>query len=122
MTTLEVELVVCCLTVVFSLIHLSSMIIFLAEGSTPLLNISWLLQKLNMTKTTLFKACAVVLILTFFVLRILLSPYMVIHMLLHQAAWGENTFELYWFNVAIVAFFMLLNFFWFYKLIQVAMK
>uniref|UniRef100_A0A7S3LZR4 TLC domain-containing protein n=1 Tax=Spumella elongata TaxID=89044 RepID=A0A7S3LZR4_9STRA len=99
-----------------------SMIIFLAEGSTPLLNASWLLQKLNMLDTSLFQLCAIGLLGSFFVLRVLLSPYMVIHMFLYQTSWGENTFQLFWFNFVIVFSFMLLNYFWFYKLVSLAFK
>lgn len=98
------------------------MIIFLAEGSTPLLNASWLLQKLNMLKTSMFKLCAVSLILSFFVLRVVLSPFMLGHMYLFKDSWGPNNDALYWFNFAIVGSFLLLNYFWFYKLVALALK
>mmetsp|Transcript_32112 Transcript_32112/g.54160 ORF Transcript_32112/g.54160 Transcript_32112/m.54160 type:complete len:250 (-) Transcript_32112:67-816(-) len=96
------------------------MIIFVAEGSTPLLNISWLLQKLGLSNTALFIGCAAALILTFFVVRVVLSAYMVIHMILYQRDWGPDTDLLFWFNFVIVFIFGLLNYFWFYKLLKLA--
>lgn len=99
-----------------------SMLVFIAEGSTPLLNASWLLQKLNMLNTSLFKLCALSLLVSFFVLRILLSPYMLWHMWTYRPTWGPNTDQLFWFNFLIVALFGVLNYFWFYKLVQVSMK
>lgn len=111
-------------TVIFNflLLFYYSMIIFMAEASTPFLNLSWLLQKQSMTKTTIFKLCAMVLILTFFVFRVILSPYMLWHMISFQTSWGANNNQLFWFNFIVVALFGLLNYYWFYKLISLAMK
>jgi hypothetical protein len=97
------------------------MMIFIAEGSTPALNASWLLQKLDMTKTLLFKACAAYLLIAFVVLRLALSPYMVVHMVLFRESWGDAE-VLFWFNIVIVFLFGVLNYFWFYKLLMIALK
>lgn len=75
-----------------------------------------------MLKSTMFKFCASGLILSFFVLRVILSPFMLGHMYLFKESWGPNTDSLYWFNFVIVASFMLLNYFWFYKLVALALK
>ncbi|KAJ1432310.1 hypothetical protein B484DRAFT_395033 [Ochromonadaceae sp. CCMP2298] len=99
-----------------------SMLIFIAEGSTPALNASWLLQKLGMTKTLLFKAFAAYLMAAFVVVRLALSAYMVVHMVLHEAEWGADTQVLFWFNTVIVFLFGVLNYFWFYKLLVMALK
>lgn len=98
-----------------------SMMVYIAEGSTPFLNISWLLHLLSRKKTVLFKLCAVLLIITFFTCRILLGPFMVYHMIIHREEWGpEGRGGLFIFNTAIVSLFALLNFYWFYKLLSVA--
>jgi hypothetical protein len=97
-----------------------SMIVFLAEASTPFLNLSWLLQKLGYESSTMFKLVAFILIVTFFVFRVLLSPYAVYHMIANPEVWG-NQLIMYYFNVQVVAFFALINFFWFYKLVALAL-
>jgi hypothetical protein len=98
-----------------------SMMVFIAEGSTPALNLSWLLHQLNMKDTLLFKACAGVLLLSFFVFRVLMSPCMFWHLTVYRDHWGVyNNTMMYWGNWFIVGSFMLLNFFWFYKLLLVA--
>ena len=98
-----------------------SMLVYIAEGSTPFLNISWLLYLLQLKKTIGFKLCAVLLILSFFCCRILLGPFMVYHMLTHREEWGEDGRGiLYVGNTAIVSIFAVLNFYWFYKLLLVA--
>jgi TLC domain len=98
-----------------------SMLVYIAEGSTPFLNISWLLHQLQMKNTLLFKVFALLLILSFFVFRIILGPFMVWHMLTHKKEWGPDAQGLlFWGNWVIVALFALLNYYWFYKIIQVA--
>lgn len=99
-----------------------SMLVYIAEGSTPFLNISWLLHMLSLKKTLIFKICALSLIVSFFTFRILLGPCMVYHMLIHREEWGESgRGSLFLGNTAIVASFAVLNFFWFYKLLAVAL-
>ena len=98
-----------------------SMLVYIAEGSTPFLNISWLLYLLQLKKTNGFKICAAILILSFFCCRILLGPYMVYHMLYHREEWGiDGRGALYIGNTTIVSIFAVLNFYWFYKLLIVA--
>ena len=98
-----------------------SMLVYIAEGSTPFLNISWLLYLLQLKKTAAFKLCAILLILSFFCCRILLGPFMVYHMLTNRDEWGDDGRGLlYVGNTAIVSIFAILNFYWFYKLLLVA--
>lgn len=98
-----------------------SMLVYIAEGSTPFLNISWLMHLLSLKKTLLFKTFAVLLIITFFTCRILLGPFMVYHMITHREEWGpDGRGALFIGNTAIVSLFALLNFYWFYKLLAVA--
>lgn len=98
------------------------MLVYIAEGSTPLLHTSWLMHQFKMGKKTIFKAMVALLIFSFFVCRILLSPYMLWHMLTHRAEWGMENVALFWGNWVIVALFGLLNYFWFYKLTSLALK
>lgn len=99
-----------------------SMLVYIAEGSTPFLNISWLLYLLQLKKTAAFKLCAILLILSFFCCRILLGPFMVYHMLTNREEWGDDGRGLlYVGNTAIVSIFAILNFYWFYKLLLVAL-
>lgn len=98
-----------------------SMLVYIAEGSTPFLNVSWLLHLLTLKNTVLFKLCAFLLIVSFFVCRILLGPFMVQHMIYHREEWGEvGRGALFLGNTAIVSSFAILNFYWFYKLLAVA--
>jgi hypothetical protein len=96
------------------------MIIFLAEASTPSLNISWLLHQLNIKDTLIFKISVAALLLSFFVFRVLLAPFMVWHLTVHKNEWAQydNTL-MYWGNWLIVFTFALLNYFWFYKLLSI---
>ncbi len=98
------------------------MLVYIAEGSTPFLHISWLLHQLKLKDTGGFKLLVAVLLTTFFVCRIILSPYMLWHMITFQERWGEDTFLLFWGNWLIVFLFGLLNYFWFYKLVSLAVK
>lgn len=68
--------------------HFYSMLVFIAEISTPFLNISWLLHQLK-KKNVYFDVIAGLLIVTFFI-RVLVGPYMVNHMLSHREEWGQE--------------------------------
>ena len=98
-----------------------SMMVFLCEASTPMLHFSWLLHGLKFTDTMVFKLTVVGLILAFFVFRVLLTPYMCWSMYdtFSQGLWDDSIFYL---NIVVIGLFTLLNFFWFYKLLSVAMK
>lgn len=102
-----------------------SMLIYLAEISTPCLHTSWIMHQLNLSQSMTFQVIVIILIIQFFLFRYLLGPYMVIHMLFHREAWNETTDTsgiLYWGNVGIVTFFAILNIFWFHKLVAMAFK
>lgn len=105
-------------------VSLFSMLVLIAEGSTPSLNLSWLLHQLKLTNTVAFQFAVMSLLLLFFLLRVLLGPYMVIHCYINADEWGTDSFHraLFYFNISIIFLFCLLNFYWFYKLIEVAMK
>lgn len=101
------------------------MVIYLAEISTPFLNISWLLHNLGRNGSTLFLTCSVILLVTFF-LRTLVGPYALYHMLRHRDDWGDYsggdvlTKAMFDGNFLVISFFTTLNIFWFYKLLVMA--
>jgi hypothetical protein len=98
------------------------MLVYIAEGSTPMLHFCWLMHQLKMKDAAGFKVLVGALILAFFVFRILLSPYMLWHMIVHMSEWVGDQFLLFWGNWAIVFLFGVLNYFWFYKLTSLALK
>jgi hypothetical protein len=103
---------------------ITTMMVFVAETSTPFLHTSWLLHRLNYRDTLVFQLLAAALLLTFFFCRYILGPYMLYHMFTHRSAWGDDRREVnlfYWMNVVIVAVFAALNVYWFHKLVAVAM-
>eukprot|EP00981_Chlorochromonas_danica_P010257 scaffold3058_cov165-Ochromonas_danica.AAC.48 len=56
------------------------------------------------------------LLLTFFVFRVLLSPYMLYHMILHWLPTGKA--YIFYLNVGLVTIFVGLNYYWFYLLLR----
>jgi hypothetical protein len=98
------------------------MMVYIAEGSTPALNISWFLHQLKLKDSLWFKLCVLLLLVKFFCLRVVLGPYLVHHLLTHRDTWGEDADVMFVFNLLICVFFMLLNFYWFFLLVSMAMK
>jgi hypothetical protein len=99
-----------------------SMLVYLAESSTPTLNITWFLYEMKWDKNIFFSIIAYTTLLSFFVLRVLLSPYLVVHMVYYRADWGDGTFLLFYGNLLIMIIFAALNFVWFYKLVNLSRK
>lgn len=101
------------------------MVIYIAEISTPFLNISWLLHNLGRDGSPLFLACSVTLLVTFSI-RTLVGPYALYHMRRHREDWGDYfggdriTRFMFDGNFLVISFFSALNFFWFYKLLLMA--
>lgn len=96
--------------------------IYMAEGSTPLLHSLWMAHSLGKTSSKMFKALSVLLVLLFLVLRLVNGPYALYHMLVSKPdipEWDDHPL-LYWSNWAILGIFVLLNYFWFYVLVKVA--
>lgn len=98
------------------------MMIFLAEASTPFLHVAWLLNSMKMNHTVVFQFTVVMLILNFFIFRVLLGPFALYHMWTDQTNLWDGIEWFYWINLFVVAGFTLLNFFWFHKLISIALK
>lgn len=100
------------------------MLVFVAEGSTPVLHTLWLLHKLECTAWALYKALAFLLLVLFFALRIVLGPYTIHHLATHQAAWAEEEPHGTWMYrllLAISIVFVSINYYWFQLLVKMAM-
>lgn len=99
-----------------------TMIVFLAEASTPFLHTSWLLHVMKQTHTSAFVIAVVCLLFSFFVSRVLLSPYILYHMIVYKGEEWKGQTGNYYLNVTLVAAFVALNYFWFYKLVSIVNK
>jgi len=100
------------------------MAVYLAEASTPSLNVSWLLLKLGRDQGKAFPLVAGSVLVLFLFFRVILGPYMLYHMYIHQTAWQDEQHpygeQLLYLNAFIVSAFVVLNNIWFYKLIMLA--
>mmetsp|Transcript_36544 Transcript_36544/g.114513 ORF Transcript_36544/g.114513 Transcript_36544/m.114513 type:complete len:242 (-) Transcript_36544:239-964(-) len=91
------------------------MLIFLAEWSTPLLHLGIIVKEVTKkTPDAIFGLFA----LSFFVCRVLLAPYALWHMFRYRDAWHHDW--LFLVEAGAVTFFLVLNFYWFYKIVQIA--
>lgn len=100
-----------------------SMLVYIAEASTPFLHVSWLMYQLNLKENLLFTIVSSLLVILFFICRFLLGPYMLYHMIRYKAEWGPHGQGLlFWFNFTIVFVFTVLNIFWFYKLVAIKLS
>lgn len=99
-----------------------SMFVYIAEGSTPSLNLSWFMHQLKVGGSP-FLLVAASLLLTFFLFRIVQGPLLLLHLYLHRDQWGDaGGTGLYWGNFAVILIFVGLNFVWFTKLVALAMR
>jgi hypothetical protein len=94
--------------------------IMLAEGSTPFLHIGWILHKLGYDGLW-YKVNGYTLVLTFTLLRAISPLFILNSMITHRTlpVWTgyESCFNL---HLIITAFFTLLNWFWYVKLLKMA--
>jgi hypothetical protein len=93
-----------------------TLMVYLAEGSTPFLNISWIYHQLKLHNSLLYTFFTMSLMASFLVTRILVGPYMLNHFFSNKQAWGIDTDILYYGNSLVLLFFVILNFYWYYKL------
>ena len=107
-----------------------TMMIFLAELSTPFLHTCWLMNFLKMTKNPMFLVSAALLVICFFISRVLLAPYAAYSCIMSynneitRAYWTLNGAPVanFYLNAVIISLFALLNFYWFYCIIKMARK
>lgn len=102
------------------------MLVFVAEGSTPLLHMLWFLSKLRLKDSLVFKSLGTLLFIVFFALRIIMGPYTLWHLVAKRAAWDSRAEpEGYWLFpslVVVACSFVLINFYWFALLLRMAAK
>lgn len=97
-----------------------TLIIHLAEASTPLLHLSWLLLKRGHGGTRLFAAMSAALGATFALTRVVSPAALLFGYQLRSAAaahWGEHR-VVYRLHLGVTAIFWALNCFWFRRLLQ----
>ena len=100
-----------------------SMCVYIAEGSTPSLNLSWFLHQLKVSGSP-FLFAAASLLASFFLCRVVQGPLLIYHMWTRRKQWGgeSGTTALFWGNFIIILIFVVLNFVWFSKLVALAVK
>jgi len=98
------------------------MMVYIAELSTPFLNISWLMNSASLTDSPLFLLNVIVLMVSFLFCRIFMGPYFFYHLV---TSWvtqeGEHPF-LFYLNIVIVLSFNVLNFYWYGLLLKLALR
>ena len=96
------------------------MVIFLAESSTPFLHIGWLFYKLKYSpeNSNVFVCTYVVLMVLFFLFRVCLGPALTYYTFQNEGM-RNNFFNLYCLNCIVVTIFTLLQFKWFYMLMNI---
>ena len=93
------------IVVIIILFSFLSMMVYLAEMSTPFLNISWLLNYLKLDNSLPLSLCGIILLVTFFFCRIILGPFLFYHMIYN---WTSEPRFLFYINVVMLqACFML---------------
>lgn len=101
-----------------------TMIIYIAEGSTPWLNMCWVCFNTNRTKNLIYKISSFNLLITFFLCRVCMASYVVWHLNYYVKEWPWKTepyiYQIYIFNYLVALFFAILNYYWFYKLVKMA--
>lgn len=95
--------------------------VYLAELSTPFLNLSFLLKEYNLTANPVYTLSGVLLLVTFFVVRILLTPYMLYHFVTHWHPTPAHQ-HLYLLNIGAILFFFGINYLWFYQIVRIVFK
>ncbi|RZL18884.1 MAG: hypothetical protein EOO89_04945 [Pedobacter sp.] len=108
-------------TYCFARSYVFSMMVYLAELSTPFLNLSFLLKEYHHTTNPLYAMSGLLLVLTFFVVRILLTPYLLYHFVTYWHPTPADKY-LYILNVGAILFFFGINYLWFYQIIRIVFK
>jgi len=94
------------------------MLVYIAESTTPFLHASWFLYRLEYQKTMLFKVLSASLLFLWIFARLIASPVIFYHFLKSENEFGEKV-SIFFLHRYIMATFVCLNYFWFYKLIKV---
>lgn len=102
-----------------SMYHL--MALYLSELSTPLLHFTWLLLHLRYDTTPLFHLLQGLLLLVFFVCRLLIGSLIFLHLLLYKSFWRHQV-ALYYFCSFVYTAFLVMNVKWFRSLVMLALR
>lgn len=97
------------------------MLVHLAEGSTPFLHAATSLHALHCDSWLLYRAAAVGTLITFSTLRTFVQPQVWWHLLHSREQWeagGDGGGALWAFQLVVDGCFVLLNLFWWTKLLQ----
>jgi hypothetical protein len=95
-------------------------VIYGAEFSTPFLNTTWLLHNCKKGSSTLFLVLSALLILTF-TFRIFIGPFVFYRMVTEYDSWS-NYPKIYALHIFVSFSFSLLNFYWYYKVIEMGLS
>ena len=100
-----------------------TMMIFVAEASTPFMHVCWLLHALKRTDSLVFKFLSFCLLFFFFFSRVINSPHIVYSLTNYIAANGVDNRPILFYSLwGSTIIFTGLNFLWFYMLIRMAFK
>ena len=101
-----------------------NMMLYMAEGSTHWLNISWVCFNINALDNIICKLSSMNLMITFFLFRICIPTYVCWNLNYYSNEWPWETkpytHQLFVFNNFLAFFFAILNYYWFYKLVKIA--
>lgn len=96
-----------------------TMVVYLAEASTPFLHTCWILHTYKLGAHPIFLPLSAILIILFFVFRVVVGGYIIWHLWTDSIGWQGKLANEY-VNTVILVLFVGLNYFWFFKLIQMA--
>ena len=89
--------------------------IYIAELSTPFLNLTWLLYQLQLNETFIYRFGEFLLLVSFFFCRVCLGPFLLWHMIDHKELWVGQEYSLY-LSQLVCSLFIVLNVKWFFSL------
>jgi hypothetical protein len=94
--------------------------VYLAEGSTPFLHASWIMKSVGLGEGFLFAANGTLLVLNFFVFRILIPPALFFHYATNLESWTYHSAAHVMKPLAGITLFifMMLNLNWFSTLVK----
>ena len=109
------------------------MAVYVSEGSTPFYHLAWMLNELQNGPTkkewttfvpnTVMALCSGLFLVCFFLFRVVVSPMILWHSWtvgfgLWSSKYSDN---LAYTQLSIIAFFVALNYYWFYTVVKAAL-